>query len=883
MGVSRFFIRWFIKSFSILIFVTNFGLYGLPPVVIKELTDSNVTDSIKKHWGITQTDLAPTEWKAYWIWRRGESQGTNLLLLARKSFDIKTQPDKATLYISADNHYELYVNGRFVNRGPARCQPNNQSYDILELASLLKPGNNVLAIRALHQGRYFGIYNTPPRPGLLAQLEIKTSGKQEIIISDSSWKVKKPENINLNSSHYGETVDFRRDDKGWQDVNYDDSHWDEADELMSDRFWPWPEPSSKSTPRTITVPWITLVPRDLPYLRESLVKGKNLYEDGEILELGFNNPIAEGAHGLLFPREKCSMTGIEAYQNDKGPISIQNSYPTNVFSSDGIYSTYLVFDLKEGMHGYPHLELEGNAGTIVEILYAPHLLRGKFPLRTDISGRPLTDRIILGKGKTVWDALEAKYLRYMLIAIRNTNSPVKLYYAGIKRVDYPFEEKGYISIPKDNDIEWLWEAAINTLRAVTTDAFADNYRENIQYAQTSYYAARANYSAFGDTYLQRRYLIQIAQLQQSDGILPASAPITAYRGQRFLDGSIFWIMGLKDYFLYTGDLLTTRELLPSAKRILDRLFLWENKDGFIDSPPYPYWIDHANLDRSGANFALNSLYLLAMQDYTSLVRWTGDNKEADDLIKRIENLRVNLRNKFWDPEHKLFSDARIGNELSSTFSEQSNSLAIVAGIATTAQQNEILKEFLENKSARMVPAVLFMHYIAESLFMTGHGEEALSLLKDRYREMKHEGSGTLWEDWSLTGMRRSGRYEPNSGRCNIQAENTFLAHSLTCWLLGIQPTNPGMTEIILFCNQCGLDDLKGSMPCPQGIISIAWEKSKKNKLLEVEIPKGVKAFVDLVSLKTNKKMISLDGNSISVSTSEGGKLELSSGKHILEF
>jgi hypothetical protein len=272
-----------------------------------------------------------------------------------------------------------------------------------------------------------------------------------------------------------------------------------------------------------------------------------------------------------------------------------------------------------------------------------------------------------------------------------------------------------------------------------------------------------------------------------------------------------------------------------------------------------------------------------MQDFTSIAKWTGNNNEADEYEKRVENLRVNLRNKFWNPDQKLFSDARIGEELSTTFSEQSNSLAIVAGIATPEQQQEIVKEFLENKSAKMVPAVLFMHYAAESLFMTGHGKEALTLLKDRYRDMRLEGSGTLWEDWGLTATKRSGQFEPNSGRCNIQAENTFLAHSLTRWLLGIQPTKPGMTEVMLSCNLCGLNDIKGCMPCPQGIISVAWKETKKGKSLEVEIPEGIRAFIDLMSLNIQKKTIFLDGKSLIVTISEGKRLEIPTGKHTIVF
>jgi hypothetical protein len=833
-------------------------------------------DSILKYWGTTESGLYPKEWQAFWIWRKGEPAGTDLVIHARKQFTLTKQPQEAKLFITADNNYELYVNGIFANLGPARCQPHHQSYDILDIAPLLQAGENVLAIRAFHQGK-FGSYNTPPRPGILAQLEMQLEGKMQLIKTDSTWKVKKPDEISLNSPVYGELVDFRKAETGWMEAGFDDSGWQEAEELVSDKFWPWPEPSPKAMPKTCTFPWETLVSRDLPYLKESLVKGKNLYEVGQIMELGYNNAVAEGANGLIFPSEEKSLDGMEKYQNGDGPLIIQNSYPSGLYSNDAIYSSYLIFDLGEVMHGYTHLELEGNSGTIVEVLYSTHLLRGKFPLRTNISGRPLTDRIILGKGKAVWDAMEMKYMRYLFIAVRNTDRPVKLFFSGIKKADYPFEPKGSFTVRNDDELEWLWKAASNTLRAVTTDAFTDNYRERLQYAQTSYYAARCSYAAFGDPNLQRRYLKQIAQEQQNDGILPASAPITSYKGQRFLDGSIFWIMGLHDYLLHTGDTKTVNELVPVAEKILNRFATWENKESIIDSPPYPYWIDHAAIDRYGANFSLNALYLLALQDFSIISEWTGNQNVSKEYAKRAEKLLMNLRTRFWDSQQKLFSDTWTGKELSSKFSEQSNSLAIVAGIASPEQQQEILKELIENNSRRLVPSVLFMHYLAESLFMTGHSTQAISVLKDRYRHMRKEGSETLWEEWSLTVSKRSGKFAPESARCNTQGEHTFLCYSLMRWILGIHPTKPGMAEVELSYNQ---REIKGSMPSPKGIISVEWKALKDGISLEVDIPRGVRAYVNLNNLNLNKKSCTLDGKSFRLAKNNP---EIPSGKHIMNF
>ncbi len=241
-----------------------------------------------------------------------------------RSGRVASQLDMANLFITADTYYELYVNGLFVNRGPARSAPHHQSYDILDIASMLKAGENVMALRVFHKGRDTLNAITTARPGILAQLEIQSKSNQQIITSNSSWKVKEPEGMYLYTSDFGESKDFLEEESQWKEKDFDDSHWGEAQELINETFWPKPSPGERA--RTITYPWLSLVPRDIPYLKESLVKASCLHEVGEILELSYSEPVAAGAHGLIFPIEENTLRGIEAYKAGEGSITIKNRY-----------------------------------------------------------------------------------------------------------------------------------------------------------------------------------------------------------------------------------------------------------------------------------------------------------------------------------------------------------------------------------------------------------------------------------------------------------------------------------------------------------------------------------------------------------------------------
>lgn len=60
------------------------------------------------------------EWKGLWIWGSPglAHEHRNEYVYLRKTFRLKSPPASAHVRISADNRYILYVNGRFVCRGP---------------------------------------------------------------------------------------------------------------------------------------------------------------------------------------------------------------------------------------------------------------------------------------------------------------------------------------------------------------------------------------------------------------------------------------------------------------------------------------------------------------------------------------------------------------------------------------------------------------------------------------------------------------------------------------------------------------------------------------------------------------------------------------------
>ncbi len=148
---------------------------------------------------------ARTGWKANWIWLPGEGARPGQAMYARRVFSLSRKPSAADLWITADDSYEVHVNGELVSRGSGWDSAERYS-----VGRLLKQGLNVVAVKAA---------NAEGPAGLL--LEMKWDGGS--LVSDSAWKV------------------ADRDEAGWTSPAFDDSAWPEASELAPVPAGPWGE------------------------------------------------------------------------------------------------------------------------------------------------------------------------------------------------------------------------------------------------------------------------------------------------------------------------------------------------------------------------------------------------------------------------------------------------------------------------------------------------------------------------------------------------------------------------------------------------------------------------------------------------------------------
>ncbi len=126
---------------------------------------------------------------AQWIWARQENESTyNWTIMAVREFSAK-DVKRATLIITADSYYRLFLNADWICDGPCRSWPEHFKYDVVDITPNILNGKNKISIIA----KYFGIgtmHQIPQHPGVLVQLDIeRKDGTKERIVSDGDWNV----------------------------------------------------------------------------------------------------------------------------------------------------------------------------------------------------------------------------------------------------------------------------------------------------------------------------------------------------------------------------------------------------------------------------------------------------------------------------------------------------------------------------------------------------------------------------------------------------------------------------------------------------------------------------------------------------------------------
>ncbi len=792
-----------------------------------------------------------SNWKANWIWQNGRDNEENCFVRARKTFKTDKK-HQAKIDIAACSEYRLYVNGTFIGLGPNPCPPEHQYYDTYNISEHIVKGENVIAVLAYNYG--VGLHYRPlTRGGLLVELTIdKSKQGEEKVVTDDTWKIGPADDFDAESARMMWTVgfqqvqDMRHEPQDWTSAGFDDNQWESAS-VIGPAFTP---------------PWERLLEREIPHLKLWKVAPAMVISTGRVTPLSDESlDVATRMYAEELSQDNNAISDAESVTND----DLSSCAKVNEDNS------YIELDFGKEVVGFPVVEItSAKDGAIVDLGYSEALDdNGKvYPTRQSVLQ---ADRFVLREGRQTLRLFHRRAFRYMQMTLRNAVG-VEIGQVYIDRVGYPLEQVSSFEC-SDVLLNKIWETGLYTLSINMQDHYEDcPLREHAQYPGDARVQALMNYYSFNDRALAAKSLRQFIQSQKEDGLFNAVWPGST--NHNLPDYNLIWVMMLHDYILYTGDKSLGCELYENMKLLLDSWAVsQQSEDGLLvfepnpDVNPWEWWlfIDHRPLDKRGEVAAYNAFYYQALRDAAKIAAACGRIADSVSWHSRAAVVNKAFNQKFWSEEHGAYVDCFADGKQSDVLSVQTNTLAVVFGLADSPKSHAIGK-FLVSETPKIESSGPYFHfYVLQALVRLNMTREALNLIRSDWGEMLRRGATTWWEtfDWSY----EDGAICPASLCHAWSAAPTYF---LPAEVLSIKPSTSDSEKVAIHPRIGDLSWAKGSILTRSGRVDVEWKWEDSAFIIEISAPGGFSLMLPLdefinpeirkVSLEAAKESVQIVGN-----------------------
>lgn len=774
-----------------------------------------------------------TTWRAQWIWDGGEAAPVNAYRIFRKTFTLPEDAteEQMTARICADTRYKLHVNGCSITHGPAPATPGHYAYDEVDLEYALQKGKeNVITIIVNYIGApTFSYYRY--RGGLLFEMGNVVSDETWLVAKHSPWQADAPR-LTVQQG-FCEYYDAEKDPVGlfYSDINSDE--WEQAVIIC---------PAEGGE-------WKTLKPRDIPEPERTYQEPLWLLEYGNCTPGEADTVAGQMTGETLRPLTRGQITR----ELDTAPIKL---------TPDG-EDFYLLYDFGEEVSGFLDFDIEaedGAAGGFVDIGYDETLRVGETPsgLKHDWganSNLRYADRLILRDGDQNFQNYGHRAFRYVRLAFRNLKAPVTLAIIGVYESTYPVNYKGVFAC-SDARLNKIWEIGRRTLQLCMDDRFMDcPWRERAQWVGDAKVEALGAQYCFGDTLLLKRMLRTQARTQYADGKMDPVGPgeWDDHQVDQPIPGFVcIWIHTVGDYYLLTGDKALPQEVFPIVERALAWLGSHADARGLLGKVHGWNFVDWApglsGGGERGLHAPLNLQYLQALRVAAFVAREIGNGEKAAQYEAMTVQIAASFDAVFWDEARGFYKDLIVEDEaVEDTFSQQTNSLALLYEVGSRDKRNRILGTLLTDEKLTPVGSPYFSFYLLAALYREGRHNDALAYIRQNWGRMLDAGATSWWEEYhGQTSLCHAWSCGPT---IDLQAE-----------VLGVSAGAPGFDVVRVAPHPCDLTWAKGIVPIPQGDVVVNWRKTDERGgfLLNITCPRDVQVQPVLPSVPTGA-VVTLNG------------------------
>jgi len=760
-------------------------------------------------------------WPSRWIGRKGWKGDEPVVWAFRREFEV-SRKSVIRMHVTADQRYDLYLNGERIAWGSERGDPANWFYETCDLT--LPKGSHTLVARVWWTGfdRLAHLGHATARPAFLLHAEGIWSERLDTGIAD--WQVCElkgysfvlPEIKNAFWAVGGRTVlDTRK--HSWDFEKGVGDKWSAAEPVAPTCF--------RAAGDEQPIQWL-LRPSTLPAMFEKThMPGLVRHVEKAEAKVDF-----EAVRVLTEANDAAAVKEWTALLRGRGKVKVPAETRLRV-----------LIDLDNYYCAWPQLFFSGGLAAEVRLNWAESLFEEENGFvkgnRDAIEGkyfRGMSDRVICdGSAGRCFEPLWWEAGRYLQLEIQTGAEALQIDGLALRETHYPhkYESRFSSSDPRWNDI---FRLSKRVLEMCSHESYMDcPYYEQLMYAGDTRIEILTTYATTRDDRLPRKALELFDRSRSEAGLTMARCPTRIK--QVIPPFSLWWIQMVHDFSMWRNDPAFVRARMAGVRAVLEAFRECINAEGLLVAPLgwnfldwVPGWTSGMPPSAISGSCASHNLQLVwTLKLAAELEEQMGEPLLARRNRETAKQIAAATLATFWDAGRNLFAEDS-GHSL---YTEHAQCMALLSDILPKRQQRAVVESLLSAADLSRA-TVYYRFYLFETLYRMALPEEIYERLQ-------------LWFDLPGQGLRTVVESpEPTRSDCHAWgAHPMYHAYASFC---GIRPASPGFAAIEIAPQPGPLDKLQAKMVHPQGWIEIDLQRDGKEWRGTVSTPPGVPSRLRLL-------------------------------------
>ncbi len=765
--------------------------------------------NIKNHYALES---------AAWVWHRQYAADRPVALQFRNRFTI-SQTTEITLHVSADNRYELTLDGQFLSMGPDRSDVKHWSFASYKIT--LEAGEHDLQAQVWWlDPKLVPHAQCSIRGGFICAIE----GIEGLNTGEETWEVQPIEGWSLALPDFGgayfaagpnQTIDgqaFFHHTQAWTQPTIvgnivSKSHKNALNTCTEhSRMGFIGKPLADARTGVIENGW-KLYPSPLPDM---------IRRD---CSTGTIRAIQNHADDKIVTSEDCQSPQISAWQD-----LLSQQKPVTVAAHTQLTA---VIDLEQYYCGFGKVNLTGGSKSSLSIKWAESLFHlNDDGQRTMNKGNrnEVLDKIFFGAGETFCNDGEAdrnyqghwwRSGRYLQISVTTQEDPLQINAIGFIETRYPLENELQWE-SSDAKLDAIVPLGVRGMQMCSHETFMDcPYYEQMMYVGDTRLEMLTWHVMSQDSTLVKRGLELFNFSRSETGFIAERYPSTPY--QLSLTFSMIWVLALHDFSTWRNEAKWMQQQIPGLRCLLENFRGILNEQGLLENMPgwsfmdwVPQWSENCGCapdGETGTSSTNNLLFIYALQKAAQVELAHGDPDQAAIYQKLAEKMASTVKSLFWNETNGCLADDLAQQK----YSEHTICLSLLTGILNETQTQSSFQTLLTHTDIARA-TVYFSFYLFEVLYQFGRGDLILQKM-DFWKELLPQGFKTPVE-----------KPEPSRSDCHAWGSHPLFHYHAS--LAGIRPISAGFEAVRIAPSPGSLKKIQSVLPHPQGEIKVILQMSK---------------------------------------------------------